>query len=210
MKDKPTMHFGVAISAATAAVVLLGGLSSGPFSGIAMAFAQTSDAGTQGNTTNTLQGVISSIQIDDETTPAWITAGEWTLTSDRPLFNNANNNTGSAEAQILGFDAILYMVSYANGTGFHKHTISNFSQTEVVYEGANSTTINGTFTITDADGVAQNVEGFISLWNDKISIFVDPTEIQDHFGPRPIAGMILLPPERTPITISTNPSPQTQ
>lgn len=191
MNDKPIVYFSIVTSA-----LLLGGITSGP-AAIATAFAQTSTAGSQENTTTTLNGVISSIQIDDEETPAWITAGDWTLRSDRPLFGNTNNNVENAEAQIAGFDAVLYMVSYANGTGFHKHTISNFSQTEVVYEGANSTTINGTMTITDEDGVAQNVSGFINLWNDKISIFVDPTEIKDHFGPRPIAGMILPSPERT-------------
>lgn len=129
-------------------------------------------------------------------TPSCITAGNWTLRSDRPLFSNTNN-TENAEGQVESFDAVLYMASNANDTGFHRHTISNFSQTEVVYDGANSTTINGTMTITDEDGVAQHVSGFINLWNDKISIFVNPSEIKDHFGPRPVAGMILVSPERT-------------
>lgn len=193
MKYKPIAYFSAVIAA-----ILLTGLTSG-ISTIASVSAQPSTAESQVNSTATLKGVISSIQIDDETTPAWITAGEWNLTTDRPLFDGTENNTENAEAQVLGFDAVLYMVSYANGTGFHKHTISDFTLTEVVHEGSNSTTINGTMTITDEDGIAQNVEGFINVWNDKISILVDPSEIQDHFGPRPIAGIIFLPPERTPI-----------
>ncbi len=192
MKDKTILYFSVVTSA-----LLLGGLTTGP-AALPTAFAQASIAGSQENTTTTtLDGVISSIQIDDEVTPSWITAGKWTLRTDRPLFSNTNNNTENAEAQIESFDAVLYMVSYADGTGFHRHTISNFSQTEVVHEGANSTTINGTMTITDEDGVAQHVSGFINLWNDKISIFVNPSEIKDHFGPRPVVGMILMSPERT-------------
>ena len=55
MKDKPILYFSVVTSA-----LLLGGLTSSP-AAIPNAFAQTSIAGSQENTTTTLHGVISSI-----------------------------------------------------------------------------------------------------------------------------------------------------
>lgn len=89
---------------------------------------------TNGNTTgttvaqdnNTLSGAISSIQLDEIAAPAWITSGHWELQSDAPLFRASNGTGGTnttSEPTVTDFQATVYMVSAADGTGLHKHEI---------------------------------------------------------------------------------------
>ena len=148
----------------------------------------------QGN--NTLSGTISSIQLDEMAAPAWITSGHWELQSDAPLFR-AGNGTGAtnatAEPTVTDFQATVYMVSVADGTGLHKHEISDFQQTDVLHDTGNVTIVNGTMTITMPDGPHENVFGYINLQNDKISVWTNQTHVEDHFGPTPIYGIIFGP-----------------
>jgi hypothetical protein len=149
------------------------------------------DAMTYGNTTtassNTtkLSGVIASLQNNDAGAPQWITAGHWQLESDRPLFGN------DTEPQVSNFSAVIYMTSITNGSNMHQHEISDFMQTSVLHSGENVTTINGTMTISMSDGPHQNTSGYMRLQNNMISIWVDPTELDEHFGPTPIYGLIV-------------------
>lgn len=161
---------------------------------------------TNGNTTststmvaqdnNTLSGVISSIQLDEIASPTWITSGHWELQSEAPLFRAANGTGGTnatSEHTVTDFQAIVYMVRVADGTGLHKHEISDFQQTGVLHDTGNVTIVNGTMTITMPDGPHENVFGYINLQNDKISVWVNQTQVEDHFGPRPIYGVIFSP-----------------
>jgi hypothetical protein len=84
------------------------------------------------------------------------------------------------------------MVSNANGTAFQTHKISNFTQTSVTHQGMNSTTVNGTFTITLKEGPVNNVRGYIHIMNNKIEFWVDPVATHNHFGPTTITGIILM------------------
>lgn len=85
------------------------------------------------------------------------------------------------------------MVSNANGTMFHTHEISNFNQTSVQHQGANSTTVNGTFTVTLREGPVNDVRGYIHIINDKLEFWVDPVATDNHFGPTAIAGIVMHP-----------------
>jgi hypothetical protein len=161
------------------------------------AFAQTDNATTTGTTTassnaSKMMGVIASMQLDENGNPAWITAGHWNLESDAPLVGSggASNET---EPHISNFSATIYMVKNEDGRDFHQHEISNFKQASVTHQGANSTTVNGTFTITLQQGPVDNVNGYIHVINDKIELWVDPVATDNHFGPTTITGMVLNP-----------------
>jgi hypothetical protein len=136
-----------------------------------------------------MMGVIASIQQDENGNPAWITSGHWTLDSDAPLIGGSNQT----EPHISNFNATLYMVKNEDGRDFHQHQISNFKQAAVTHQGANSTTVNGTFTITLQQGPVDNVNGYIHIVNDKIELWVDPVASDNHFGPTTITGMVLNP-----------------
>jgi hypothetical protein len=131
------------------------------------------------------------MQLDESGNPAWITAGHWNLESDAPLIGSGASN--ETEPHISNFNATLYMVKNEDGRDFHQHEISNFNQTGVTHQGANSTTVNGTFTITLQQGPVDNVNGYIHVINDKIELWVDPVASQNHFGPTTITGMVLNP-----------------
>ncbi|HEX7032426.1 MAG TPA: hypothetical protein VF172_05450 [Nitrososphaera sp.] len=162
---------------------------------------QTQDSSTQMNTTtgmadgntttassnNTLSGVISSLQADQIAAPTWITAGHWTLESDGNLFVN------DTQANITNFHATIHMILVANGTAVHGHEISDFRQTNISHVGENATTINGTFTLTLEGEPRENVHGFITLQNNKIEIWVNPVQSDNHFGITPMYGIILSP-----------------
>jgi hypothetical protein len=136
-----------------------------------------------------MMGVISSIQLDENGNPAWITSGHWNLESDVPLVGS----DVQTEPQVNNFNATLYMVSNADGTALHPHQVSDFVQTAVLHEGPNATTVNGTFTITLQEGPVENVNGYIHIINDKLEFWVDPTATDNHFGPTTITGMVLSP-----------------
>src|SRR5215207_2582107 len=137
-----------------------------------------------------MNGVIASIQLDENGNPAWVTSGHWNLESDAPLIG-AEIET---EPQVSNFSATLYMVSNADGTALHPHEVSDFAQTAVLHEGPNATTVNGTFTITLQEGPVENVNGYIHIINDKIEFWVDPAATDNHFGPTTITGIVT--PER--------------
>ena len=149
------------------------------------------DSMTYGNTTTAsgnatrLSVVIASLQNNDAGAPQWITAGHWQLESDRSLFGN------DIEPQISNFSAVIYMMSITNGSNMHQHEISDFIQTSVLHSGENVTTINGTLTISMSDGPHQNTSGYMRLQNNMISIWIDPSGLDEHFGPTPVYGLIV-------------------
>src|SRR5918996_338259 len=161
----------------------------------------TSVIGTTGETptpsapsnASKMNGVIASIQLDENGNPAWITSGHWNLESDIPLIGSSGDVV-QTEPQVSNFSATLYMVSNADGTALHPHQVSDFVQTAVLHEGPNSTTVNGTFTITLQEGPVENVNGYIHVIDDKIEFWVDPVATDNHFGPTTITGIVI--PER--------------
>jgi hypothetical protein len=198
-----------ALSVSAIGMVMILGLSTTTLSGTA-AFAQTDNATTttgggaetttassnasSSSSSSQMVGVIASIQLDENGNPAWITSGHWTLDSDAPLIGpGASSNQTTTEPHISNFNATLYMVKNADGTDFHQHQISNFKQAAVTHQGANSTTVNGTFTITLQQGPVDNVNGYIHIVNDKMELWVDPVASENHFGPTTITGMVLNP-----------------
>jgi len=139
----------------------------------------------------TIVGMIASIQLDNKGHPAWITTGHWRLQSDGPLMIGANSDIATrTQSNITNFAAVLYMVSKANGTAFHTHEISNFTQISVTHRDRNSITVNGTFNIIMAGGPVKNVPGYIEIMNNKIELWLDPISTHNHFGPTTITGIV--------------------
>jgi hypothetical protein len=140
---------------------------------------------------NKLAGIIASLQLaPDRLAPEWVTAGYWELESDMPLFGAGSEGT---EPTATSFNAIVEMTHLADGTALHTHTFSDFQQSDVLHTAENTTTINGTMTVSLQEGPVENVPVFITLQNNLISIGVDPGPTDNHFGPTPISGIILAP-----------------
>ncbi len=142
-------------------------------------------------------GTISSIQNDENGTPAWILSGLWkgalTNTADKsnqdfstPTVSNNNDDnvpTATFEAE---FDMVML-----NGSELHQHTIYNFTLADMMKVDDQNYQVNGTATVTMTDGPVNNVPLSIkSMNNNVISIWVDPTKVNNHFGNTPIFGLI--------------------
>lgn len=130
-----------------------------------------------------LNGEIGSIQAAQEQLFAWSTAGDWMMQLDGPLI-------GRAEPQVQSFNATIHMVRL-DGNVLHEHEISNFTQHSVSHTGDAITTFNGTFSVSMREGIVNDVPGYIQFTGDLVSIWLDPTMLENHFGPTPIQGMVL-------------------
>jgi hypothetical protein len=76
-----------------------------------------------------------------------------------------------------------------DGTSKHTHTVSDFKITGTPQIGGNTTIINGTSTVTMKERHVTNVPTSIKLLdNSVITIWFDPTKVENHFGNTPIYG----------------------
>ena len=74
-----------------------------------------------------------------------------------------------------------------NGSVAHKHTITDFKMTGNPSTNGNTTTFNGTATVSLKAGPATNVPISIKLMDDSaVSIWIDPSKTENHFGNPPI------------------------
>lgn len=132
---------------------------------LSMANAQKSD---------TEMGTIASIQNGKDGKPAWVTSGAWD-------FKNMNSNSPT-------FNATFNMFML-NGSAAHKHTITDFKINGNPTKNNNATTYNGTATVSLKKGPATGVPISIKLMgNSAVSIWVDPSKTESHFGNTPIYG----------------------
>jgi len=151
---------------------------------------QTSTSSTTPSGNNaTLSGIITSLQLNSAGAPQWLTAGSWTLVTDKPVFGGDNQT----QPQVKSFDAVIVMTSLSNGTKTHSHHISDFKQIQAINAAHNSTLFNGTMTVTTENGPGQNASGYLIFQNDRMAIVVSPADMNSHFGPTPINGIILTP-----------------
>ena len=78
-----------------------------------------------------------------------------------------------------------------NGSALHDHKIYDFRLTGMTTPNNSTTVYNGTATITMRQGSVPNVLVSIkSMESNVISIWVDPTKIENHFGDTSIFGTI--------------------
>jgi hypothetical protein len=76
-----------------------------------------------------------------------------------------------------------------DGTAAHKHTITDFKLSGNPSINGNTTTFNGTATVSLKQGPVRDVPISIKLMGDKaVSIWIDPSKTENHFGNTPIYG----------------------
>ncbi len=138
-------------------------------------------------------GMISSIQNNEQGQPTWTVAGHWMMEMGSAQNGTVTANITGGISNITGFHAMLHK-NMLNGSSYHTHEISNFTQTgdPTFDSNTNSTTITGTATITMAGSPVPNVPITIQIAQDEvIAITPDPAAIGNHFGNTPIYGIIV-------------------
>ena len=153
----------------------------------ATAFPQQYQSGNQ------IFGVISSVQNDESGQPAWIVTGPWTTTllSDSPT--NASQPMGNATGPFGGspFNTQVQMVRL-DGTAGHTHTITNFVLANVSQPNNMTKVFNGTSTASMREGPVTDIPTTIRIIGDKvISIWLDPSRIENHYGNTPLYGLVM-------------------
>jgi hypothetical protein len=123
---------------------------------------------------NSVKGSLTSLQNDESGKPTWIVSG---------VFRIDNMNSSSPV-----FNATFHMMK-KDGTSPHTHTISNFKITRSPLISGNSTTINGTSTVTMKGGPVNQIPTSIKLMDGSaVSIWLDPSKTNSHFGNTAIYG----------------------
>lgn len=133
-------------------------------------------------------GTIASLQNDENGNPLWVVSG---LYKGSLTMNNKTQDgvaTGSLPNATLNSKFNMVMT---NGSAMHDHRIYNFTLTDMSMPNNSTTVFNGTATITMRQGPVHDVPLSIkAMENNAVSIWVDPTKIQNHFGKTPIFGTI--------------------
>ena len=135
-------------------------------------------------------GTIASLQNDENGNLTWILSGNWRSNILTQLIGIPTENSSSADLPL--FDAFFDMV-LTNGSSKHQHRITNFTLTGASLSNNNMTLVfNGTSTVTMKDGPVENVLSNITILdNNAVSIWLDPTRTNDHFGDTPIYGTVM-------------------
>jgi hypothetical protein len=129
-------------------------------------------------TDDTIKGSITSNTNNGNTTdPAWILGGVY-------KFSNINSTSSPT------FNATFYMIK-VDGTANHTHSIYDFKPTgqPTTNSSNDSTLYNGTSTVTMREGPVTDVPTQINVLGDNaISINLDGSVLDNHFGSAPIYG----------------------
>jgi len=133
-------------------------------------------------------GTIASLQNDENGNPTWIVSGFYKGSVSMNDKTQDGNATGALPNAT--FKAQFNMVM-TNGSAMHDHKIYNFTLTDMSMPNNSTTVFNGTATVTMRQGPVHDVPLSIkAMDNNAVSIWVDPTKIQNHFGNTPIFGTI--------------------
>jgi hypothetical protein len=193
---------------ASAAILLLGAMQS---SAMAYPYSQQKQGGYSHHGKMMMKpglyafGTIASLQNDENGNPTWIVSGLWKgslsmnnetqaggganqTTSTSPTTANATAATGSLPNATFNskFDMVM-----TNGSAKHDHRIYDFTLTGISMPNNSTTVYNGTATITMRQGPVPDVPVSIkTMDNNAVSMWVDPTKVNNHFGNTPIFGTI--------------------
>jgi hypothetical protein len=138
-------------------------------------------------------GVISSIQYDDSGKPAWIVTGNWKSNLLDDLSSNASQAAANITSPFAGspFSTQVEMVRL-DGTAGHTHTITNFILATASRPDNMTKVLNGTSTASMMEGPVTDIPTTITFTNGKvISIWLDPSRIDNHYGNTPIYGIVI-------------------
>jgi hypothetical protein len=133
-------------------------------------------------------GTIASLQNDENGNPIWIVSGFYK--GSLSMNNKTQDGAATGSLPNATLDSKFSMVM-TNGSAMHDHRIYNFTLTDISMPNNSTTVFNGTATITMRQGPVHDVPLSIkAMENNAVSIWVDPTKIQNHFGNTPIFGTI--------------------
>jgi len=133
-------------------------------------------------------GTIASLQNDENGNPTWIVSGFYKGSVSMNDKTQDGNATGALPNATLKAQFNMVMT---NGSAMHDHKIYNFTLTDMSMPNNSTTVFNGTATVTLRQGPVHDVPLSIkAMDNNAVSIWVDPTKIQNHFGNTPIFGTI--------------------
>ena len=181
-------------------------LVSGVIQGTAMAYPQQKQGYSHHN--KMMQpglyafGTIASLQNDENGNPTWIVSGLWegSVSMDNKTQGGGGDqitNTTANATAVTGsnlpnatFHSKFNMVM-TNGSALHDHEIYDFTLADISMPNNSTVVYNGTATITMRQGPVPDVPISIkTMDNNAVSIWVDPTKINNHFGNTPIFGTI--------------------
>ena len=145
-------------------------------------------------------GTIASLQNDENGNPTWIVSGLWegSLSKDNKAQGgggNQSNTPANATASTASlpnstFHSKFNMVM-TNGSAMHDHEIYDFTLADMSMPNNSTVIYNGTATITMRQGPVPDVQISVkTMDNNVVSIWVDPTKINNHFGNTSIFGTI--------------------
>jgi hypothetical protein len=133
-------------------------------------------------------GTIASLQNDEKGNPTWIVSGLYKGGVSKHNETKDGAATGSLPNTTLNAKFSMVMT---NGSAMHEHRIYDFKLTNMSMPNNSTTVYNGTATITMRQGPVTDVPMSIkAMDNNAISVWIDPTKIQNHFGNTPIFGTI--------------------
>ena len=128
-----------------------------------------------GQVGDTKAGVFNHTQTDSSGNTTWINSGNWSMTG-------INSSSPS-------LTAIIEMAK-PNGTAGHEHEINDFKLVGSPVIENQTIHLNGTSTITMRDGPVTNEPTVIALSREKIDIYFDPENINNHFENQSISGIV--------------------
>jgi hypothetical protein len=133
-------------------------------------------------------GTIASLQNDENGNPAWIVSGHYEASLSMNNKTQDGAATGSLPNATLNSKFNMVMT---NGSAMHDHRIYDFVLTNMSMPNNSTAVFNGTATITMRQGPVTDVPLSIkAMDNNAVSVWIDPTKIQNHFGNTPIFGTI--------------------
>jgi hypothetical protein len=143
-------------------------------------------------------GPIASIQNNESGQPAWVVTGFWrgnlfSFNETTIATTTAENGDGNASSAAAGavFNANLRMIML-DGSEAHTHVITNFRLSNVSSNNENgTTTYTGNSTISLPETAFEDVPTTIKISGEIISIFPDPSSVDEHYGNTPIYGVII-------------------
>ena len=146
---------------------------------------------------NTTFGTIASIQNDENGNPSWIVAGHWktNLLNNQSQSSSSQGNTTSSPSTSTSSGSVFntsFRMVKLDGTANHTHTITNFVLVNTSMPNNMTRIFNGTSTASLKEGPATDIPTSIRIMGDKvISIWLDPSKVNNHFGNTPIYGMVM-------------------
>ena len=142
-------------------------------------------------------GPIGSIQNNESGQPAWVVVGFWRgnlLSFNETTIATTTAESGDGNASNLAAAAVFnanFRMIMLDGSQVHTHVITNFRLTDISSNENGTTTYSGNSTISMPEAAFEDVPTTIKVTGEIISIFPEPSRVEEHYGNTPIYGAII-------------------